>query len=102
MHQTRPGRLYLSDVLVSYFADLLDVCCALRHGLERVAEEDQLVLLRLGDLDVDAGLHYDAAHNLLADEVPERSLRISKPFPPRAIPATRLAAPKEPYRISTS
>lgn len=70
-----PGRTgtirnaYLSDILVSHPADLLDVCRALRHSLERVASDGQLVLLALGDLDIDATLHGDPAHKLLADEV---------------------------------
>jgi hypothetical protein len=63
------GGSYLSDVLVPYFADLLDVCRALRNALQRVSADDQLVLLRLGDLDVDARLHHHPLHDLLADEI---------------------------------
>jgi hypothetical protein len=61
---------YLSDILVSHFADLLDVCRALGNTLQRVAADDQLVLLRLGDLDFDTGLHHHSLDDLLADEVP--------------------------------
>lgn len=60
---------YLSDILVSHPADLLDVCGGLGDSLEGVAGQDQLVLLGLGDLDIDTGLHDDSANELLADEV---------------------------------
>lgn len=63
---------YLTDILVSHPADLLDVCRALGNSLERVASDGQLVLLALGDLDIDATLHGDPAHKLLADEVSVR------------------------------
>lgn len=62
-------RSYLSDILVPHPADLLDVCGGLGDSLERVAEQNQLILLCLGDLDVDSGLHDDLANKLLADEV---------------------------------
>lgn len=31
------GSIYLPDILVPYFADLLDICCALGDVLEGVA-----------------------------------------------------------------
>lgn len=61
--------MYLTDILVSYSADLLDICCALGHVLERVSEQLQLILLVLGCLDLDTWLHDDLADNLLTDEV---------------------------------
>lgn len=61
---------YLSDILVAHPADLLDVCGRLGDGLKGVAGQDQLILLGLGDLDIDTGLHDDSADELLADEVP--------------------------------
>lgn len=60
---------YLTDILVSHSADLLDVCRALGYSLKRVTSDGQLVLLALGDLDIDTTLHGDPAHELLADEV---------------------------------
>lgn len=62
-------RSYLSDILVSHPADLLDVCRGLGDSLEGVAGQNQLVLLGLGDLDIDTGLHDDFADELFADEV---------------------------------
>lgn len=67
---------YLSDILVPHPADLLDVCGGLGDSLERVAEQNELILLCLGDLDIDSGLHDDVANELLADEVTVES-RIS-------------------------
>jgi len=64
------GLAYLSDILVPDFADLLDICSALGNVFEGIALEDELVLLCLGDLDVDTWAHQDAADNLLANEVP--------------------------------
>ena len=63
------GLAYLSDILVADSADLLDVGGALGNVLEGVAAEDQLILLGLGDLDVNTLLHDDAADELLANEV---------------------------------
>lgn len=63
------GMTNLSDILVAHSADLLDIGRTLRHVLEGVAKQDELVLLRLGDLDVDTGLEGDVADNLLSDEV---------------------------------
>lgn len=65
---------YLSDILVSHSADLLDIGGALRHVLEGVAEQDKLILLGGGGLDFDTGLHNDAANDLLADEVSDLNL----------------------------
>lgn len=50
-------------------ADLLDVGGALRHVLQAVTAEDKLILLGLGDLDVDTRVHGDVEYDLLADEV---------------------------------
>jgi hypothetical protein len=65
---------YLSDILVAHPADLLDIGSALRDVLQVVAEQDDLVLLVLGDLDVDALGHLHPSHNLLADEVADLDL----------------------------
>ncbi len=70
VHKSASGRsLYLPDILVPHSADLLNVGRALRYILEGVAAEDELVLLRLGDLDVDTRLHRHSPHQLLADKV---------------------------------
>lgn len=53
---------------------MLDIGGALGHVLERVAKQDHLVLLVLGDLDLDAGLHDYPSDNLLADEVSDLDL----------------------------
>lgn len=60
---------HLTDILVPHSADLLDVCSALGDSLEGVAAQDQLILLGLGDLDVNTLLHDDTADELLANEV---------------------------------
>jgi hypothetical protein len=65
---------YLSDILVAHPADLLNIGSALRDVLQVVAEQDNLVLLVLGDLDVDALGHLHPAHNLLANEVADLDL----------------------------
>ena len=65
---------YLSDILVSHSADLLDIGGALGDVLEVVAGEDELVLLGGRGLDLDTGLHDDAADELLADEVSDLNL----------------------------
>ena len=59
----------LTDILVSYTADLLDVGGGLRDGFEGVSGELELVLDVLGGFDVDTWLHGDVTHNLLAQEV---------------------------------
>lgn len=65
---------YLTDILVAHPADLLDISSGLGDTLEGVAGEDELILLGLGDLDIDTGLHNDAADDLLADEVAAQTL----------------------------
>lgn len=108
------GMTNLSDILVAHSADLLDIGRTLRHVLEGVAKQDELVLLRLGDLDVDTGLEGDVAHNLLADEVtasPESASswpRIpQQPQAPISVPhsqplhSTLRLRPGKTYRIST-
>jgi hypothetical protein len=114
LNPTGPKRLaYLSDILVPHLADLLDICGALGDVFERVPLEDELVLLGLGDFDIDTGAHEDAAHNLLANEVPAKLERqTSAPwfFEPTGnfVPnsSTRFHEQpwgiKCPYRISTS
>lgn len=70
----RAGKTDLPDILVPHSADLLDICGTLGNVLEGVAEEDELILLGLGDLNIDTGLHNDAANDLLADEVADLNL----------------------------
>jgi len=62
-------RTHLSDILVPHSADLLDIGRTLRNPLEGVAGKNELVLLCLRNLHVNAGLHDDVPDNLLADEV---------------------------------
>jgi hypothetical protein len=69
---------HLSDILVSHSADLLDIGGALRDGLERVALEDQLILLGLGDLDLNTGSDGNLADELLADEVSDLDLVVAR------------------------
>lgn len=71
---------YLTDILVPHPANLLDVCGALGDGLKRVAAQDQLILLRLGDLDIDTRLHHDPANELLANEVTVDTRQSASPF----------------------
>lgn len=66
----------LSDILVANAADLLDVGGGLGDVLEGIAGEDELVLLGLGGLDIDALGHGDAADELLAEEVPAHSMSV--------------------------
>lgn len=87
---------HLSDILVPYFANLLNVCSTLGNAFERVALEDKLVFLRLGDLDIDTGLHRHPPDNLLADEV--SAPRASAP--PFKLPDALQKG--DAYRISTS
>lgn len=65
---------HLSDILVSDSADLLDIGGALGDVLQRVAEQDELVLLVLGDLDIDTLGHRHPSDNLLANEVSDLNL----------------------------
>lgn len=69
---------HLPDILVPDSADLLDVGSALRDILNRVTAEDQLILLVLGNLDIDTGAHDHPPDDLLADEVAtEHQLSVS-------------------------
>lgn len=72
---------HLSDILVPDSADLLDVGGALRDLLEVVAGDNELVLLGLGGLDVDALLHDNLPHDLLTQEVSVRSTIVSASCP---------------------
>jgi hypothetical protein len=65
---------YLTDILVSHLADLLDIGGTLRDVLERVTLQNKLVLLGGGDLDLDTGAHDDSADQLLANEVTDLNL----------------------------
>lgn len=65
---------YLSDILVSHPADLLDIGSTLRNVLKRVAREDELILLGGGSLNINTGLHNDLSDELLADEVSDLDL----------------------------
>lgn len=53
---------------------MLDICGALRHVLDRVTRQLQLILLVLAGLDLHTRAHDDLAHNLLADEVSDLDL----------------------------
>lgn len=68
------ARSYLSDILVSHPADLLDIGSTLRHVLQRVTREDELILLGGGSLNIDTRLHDNSADELLADEVSDLNL----------------------------
>lgn len=70
----RKREIYLSDILVADLADLLDVGGALRDTLQGVSGQDQLILLRLGQLNVNALLHDHPSHNLLSDKVSDLHL----------------------------
>ena len=72
----------LSDILVSYTADLLDVGGGLRDGLEGISGELELILDVLGGLDVDTSLHHDLANELLTQEVTVLSVSPSKSAEP--------------------
>ena len=65
----------LSDVLVLDGGRLLDQGGGLRHGLDGVAGQDELVLLLLAVLALDAVVHAHLADELLAKEVPHLQLR---------------------------
>jgi hypothetical protein len=68
---------YLSDILVSHPADLLNIGSALRHSLEGVTAQDELILLGGGDDDLNTGLHDDLSQDLLADEVTDLDLDLA-------------------------
>jgi hypothetical protein len=59
----------LSNILISYSADLLEVCSALGDTLKIVSVELKLILDVLGSLDINTGVHSDPAGNFLAQEV---------------------------------
>jgi hypothetical protein len=65
---------YLSDILVSHPADLLDIGSTLGNVLERVTREDELILLGGGSLNINTGVHNNTANKLLADEVSDLNL----------------------------
>lgn len=65
---------YLTDILVADLADLLDIGGALGDVLERVAGEDELVLLGGGDSDLNTLGHGHAVDDLLANEVADLNL----------------------------
>jgi len=64
----------LSDILVLDGGRLLDEGCRLRDGLQGVSGDDQLVLLFLAVLALDAIVHPDASDELLAQEVTDLNL----------------------------
>jgi hypothetical protein len=68
---------YLTNILVSDSADLLDICRALGNILQRVSAQLKLILLVLGNLDIDTWLHSNATDNLLSDEVTDLNLGVS-------------------------
>ena len=70
----------LSDVLVLDGGRLLDEGRGLRDGLQGVSEDDQLVLLVLAVLALDAFVHLDFSDVLLAQEVSDLNLNISLTF----------------------
>lgn len=61
----------LSDILVSNLAALLDIRRALGDILNGVAAKDKLILLSLGNFDIDARAHDHPADDFLANEVPD-------------------------------
>lgn len=65
---------YLTDILVSDSADLLDVGGRLGDVLQRDTGEGELILGVLGDLGVDTVAHSDSPDELLADEVSDLDL----------------------------
>ena len=68
----------LPNILIPHPTSLLHVRGTLADRLERVARHLELVLDVLGGLDVDARLHDDAAHELLADEVADLHLELAR------------------------
>jgi len=65
--------IYLSDILVSNLAALLDIRRALGDILNGVAAKDKLILLSLRNFDIDARTHDHPADDFLANEVPGMS-----------------------------
>lgn len=68
---------YLTDILVANTANLLDIGGGLGNILQRVTGEGKLILLVLGDLDIDTLVHLDATDDLLADEVADLDDEVS-------------------------
>ena len=71
----------LSDILVPHSARLLDVRRALRHVLERVAGDLELVFDVLRRFYVHALLHDYAADDLLAEEIPMPKTSVNANLP---------------------
>jgi hypothetical protein len=65
---------HLTDILVPHFAHLLDISRRLRHVLDRVTRQLQLILLILARLNLNTRLHNNLADNLLANEVSDLNL----------------------------
>lgn len=59
----------LSDILVAGLANLLDVSGSLGNGLQRVTLKDKLILLGLGDLDLDSLTDGNLSNVLLTEVV---------------------------------
>ena len=68
---------YLTDILVANAANLLDIGGGLGNILQRVTGEGKLILLVLGDLDVNTLVHDDLADDLLTDEVADLDDEVS-------------------------
>lgn len=65
---------YLTNILVSHLAGLLDIGSTLRHILQRVTLQDKLILLGGRNDDIDTSAHDDSADQLLTDEVSDLDL----------------------------
>lgn len=65
---------HLTDILVPHFAHLLDISRRLRHVLDRVTRQLQLILLVLARLNRHTRVHNDLANDLLANEVSDLDL----------------------------
>ena len=59
----------LSNILIPYSARLLDICSRLRHALDGVAGDLDLVLDTFRRLNIHALVHLDSSYNFLAEEV---------------------------------
>lgn len=68
---------YLSDILVSDSADLLDVGSALGDTLKGVTEELELILDIGGGHDLNTGLACEASDVLLTQEVTELEISLT-------------------------
>ena len=60
---------YLSNILVPYSADLLDIGSTLGNVLEIVAQQVELVFDVLGALNIDTRVHDNPTNDLLAQKV---------------------------------